>query len=499
MSLRVRLTVAYALFFALALFLLDTGLYIGARHLLLQNVLDELHIGSRLIQHEYQSDNHTLTDPAAIDIISLRPPQFKDVEEPELYVQVADAKGDIVSRSSNLRGDTLPLNNTFVTRAMNGTDNSMIQRVGSARVLSLVVPLRVSSHTVGVLQVAQSLRQIDRFLNTLLWAFIGGGVIALVAAARGSDWLARAALQPIDKVRATAERILSAADLKERVPETPIDDEFGRLTHTINRMLERIERLFTVQQRFTADIAHDLRTPLAAIRGNLEVLRRGAITNPLLLEESLHDMESEVSRLTRMTNDIVALAQVDAGVKIQRETVQLDDLILEVYRDLRSLCGTHQFHVDLQAQIAIEGDRDRIKQALVNLVGNAFQHTPPQSTVMLRLCHDDEWVKLAVADDGPGIPAEDQPALFDRFYQVDQARSHGGAGLGLAIVKWVAEAHNGRVWVESAAHQGTTFILAFPLRQGATDAGATVTQIYDHRMTVSHANPASAFDSARPN
>jgi signal transduction histidine kinase len=255
------------------------------------------------------------------------------------------------------------------------------------------------------------------------------------------------------------------------VPVPPAPDELQRLTTTVNELLARLEGLFSAQRRFVADVSHELRTPLAAMQGNLEVLDRGAARDPELLAESLADMRREVARLIRMANDLLLLAQSEAGVQLRDEPIELDTLLLEVHRELRPLAGAVQLRLGHEDQIIVQGDRDRIKQALLNLGINALQHTPSGGTVTLGLARQDAYAILTVTDTGNGIAANDLPYIFDRFYRADRSRSRhqGGAGLGLAIVKWVAEAHSGRVEVASTPGAGSQFSLLLPLNTEAAN------------------------------
>jgi two-component system, OmpR family, sensor kinase len=287
----------------------------------------------------------------------------------------------------------------------------------------------------------------------------------LLTAARGGAWLTRAAFKPIDEVTRTAQSIVSAEDLSRRVPVPPAQDELQRLTVTVNDLLARLEGLFSAQRRFVADVSHELRTPLAAMQGNLEVLDRGAARDPELLAESLSDMRREVARLIRMANDLLLLAQSESGVQLRDEPIELDTLLLEVHRELRALAGDVQLRLGHEDQIVVQGDRDRVKQALLNLGVNALQHTPPGGMVTLGIARHDGYAALMVTDSGQGIGANDLPHIFDRFYRADRSRSRhqGGAGLGLAIVKWVAEAHHGHVEVTSTPGAGSQFRLLLPL------------------------------------
>jgi signal transduction histidine kinase len=181
-------------------------------------------------------------------------------------------------------------------------------------------------------------------------------------------------------------------------------------------------------------------------------------------------MRREVARLIRMANDLLLLAQSEAGVQLRHEPVELDTLLLEVHRELRPLANGVQLKIGEEDQIIVRGDRDRIKQALLNLGVNALQHTPAGGSVTLSLERQGELAALAVADSGTGIGSEDLPHIFHRFYRADRSRSRnrGGAGLGLAIVKWIAEAHGGQVAVESSPGVGSRFTILLPLADQAS-------------------------------
>jgi signal transduction histidine kinase len=214
-----------------------------------------------------------------------------------------------------------------------------------------------------------------------------------------------------------------------------------------------------------ADVSHELRTPLAAMQGNIEVLERGAARDPELLHESLTDMRREVGRLIRMTNDLLLLGQSETGIQLRREPVEIDTLLLEVLRELRPLAGEVKLRLGAEDQAMVLGDRDRLKQALLNLGVNALQHTQSEGTVTLSLELQDARVAIAVADTGAGIAPELLPHVFQRFFRADPSRNRnrGGAGLGLSIVKWIAEAHGGEARAESTLGVGSTFTLLLPL------------------------------------
>jgi signal transduction histidine kinase len=203
------------------------------------------------------------------------------------------------------------------------------------------------------------------------------------------------------------------------------------------------------------------------MRGNLELLRRGVTRDPATLDESFAAMEREVNRLVRLASDLLLLAQAETGAILRHEPVALDELVLEVVRELAPLADRVALTPDVAEQVEALGDRDRIKQAVLNMTINALQHSPPDGRVRVALTREGLRARLSVSDSGAGIGAEDLPRVFDRFYRADKARSRvkGGAGLGLAIVKWVAEAHGGTVEACSSLGQGSQFILWLPLEQ----------------------------------
>jgi signal transduction histidine kinase len=279
------------------------------------------------------------------------------------------------------------------------------------------------------------------------------------------SWLA---LRPIDRVTQTAGRIVHAQDLGQRLAVPTTDDEVGRLVSTFNAMLERLDRLFQAQQRLGADVSHELRTPLTTIRGNVALLRRGAADDPAERAVALDAIEDEVDRMSRLVADLLVLAQAEAGMKLEKQPVELDTLILEVYRQAQLMSAARfpvgervAIRLGHEDQALVEGDPDRLKQLLLNLVDNALKYTPAGGTVSLSLYRDEGGVRVSVEDTGVGIPPDVLPHIFDRFYRA-QREGRKGVGLGLSIACWIAEAHGGRLSVESQVGQGTIFTLWLP-------------------------------------
>jgi signal transduction histidine kinase len=278
--------------------------------------------------------------------------------------------------------------------------------------------------------------------------------------------LARRALRPVDDITRTAMAIYQADNLDQRVVVPAANDEVGRLSQAFNEMLDRLAKLFHAQQRLVADVSHEMRTPLTVIRGNVDLLRAIGCAD----RESLDALTRESERMTRLVGDLLLLSQADAGVlPMHFQTVALDRVIPDVERSGLVL-ATNRVAVDVHAEpgLVIQADPDRLSQVLLNLIDNAIKHTPDGGRVTLAATASyNGYVRISVSDTGVGIPEQDIPFVFERFYRVDKSRSraNGGSGLGLSIANSIVQAHNGRIVVSSRAGQGTTFDVYLPQTQ----------------------------------
>jgi signal transduction histidine kinase len=343
---------------------------------------------------------------------------------------------------------------------------------GAAHLRVLTQPIITSDQKVlGHLQVGARLNNIDLVKSLLLLTLATVGTFSVVLSAGVVTLTVGRALRPIEAVTNAALQITRADDLSRRVPLTgPSTDEVGRLVTAFNSTLERIEKLFNSQRRFLADVSHELRTPLTAIRGNVDLMRR--MKDLPADQESLDAIQSEAERMSRLVGDLLMLAQAESGnLPIARNDVELDTLLLDVYQQGRVLAGTRvTLNLGEEDQALAYGDRDKLKQVLLNLVSNAIKYTPAGGHVTMGLARVNGWARFTVADTGVGIPPEDLPHVFDRFYRVDKSRTRAagtpsGSGLGLSIAKWIAQAHGGRLEVSSQLGKGSVFSLWLPLAE----------------------------------
>ncbi len=341
------------------------------------------------------------------------------------------------------------------------------------RVLSK--PLIINGAVRGYIQTGSSLGTVDAAIDRLMRIMLIGGTLTLLISLLLGDYLTRQALQPVDTIAQAAQQITAADDLSRRIPYSGPDDELGQLTRTFNKTLGRLEQLFNVQRRFVADVSHEMRTPLTTIRGNVDLMRRYG-HDPEIMPEMIDAIDDEARRMSRLVEDLLLLAKADAGrLSLEKTVVSIDTLLLEVYNQAQILSEDKvTLGVGQIDQAHVLGDPDRIKQLLLNLVSNSIKYTPDGGKITLGIRRVDGSVHVDVTDTGIGIPEEDLPHIFDRFYRVDKARSRaqGGTGLGLSIAQWIAQAHGGRLNVKSTFGEGSTFTLTLPvvLQHTAHDA-----------------------------
>ncbi len=455
MSLRLRLTLLYSTLIGGILLLFGSAVYILISITLLNEVDNTLATTVQDIIKVTQVDSSGAV--SAINLPSLE-------LTANTYVQVWGKDGKLKSSSPGISNMRVSLDPVGLQSRYPVYHENTVQGI-HLRVLS--VPLQLGKHPIAVVQVAASLTVLDSARNNLLNILLVSAILAIALAAAGS-WLVLArALAPLDVVTETAQAINRADDLSRRIPyKGPETDEIGRLIASFNQTLERLETLFTSQQRLLADVSHELRTPLTVIKGSVDLMRR----MKKLDEESLISIDQEAGRLTRLVGGLLLLAQAESGrLSLNMKPVELDTLMLEVFHEMRILAGGKvTIRVADIDEVQVLGDRDRLKQVLLNLVANAVQYTPPGGEVFMSLARIGDQARVIVRDTGPGIPAQDLPFIFERFYRAEKSRTRSrgsGFGLGLSIAQWIVENHDGTIKVESQEGQGTTFAIWLPIRE----------------------------------
>lgn len=293
--------------------------------------------------------------------------------------------------------------------------------------------------------------------------------VALLMAGLGGWLLARQSLAPVVDMAERARRI-GSENLDQQLPVVNPRDELGRLAAAFNELLARLNSAFAQQREFMADASHELRTPLTVMHAAAGVTLKQPHRDEGEYREAIEMLDEQTRRLARIVNDMFVLARADTGsYPLRKTTLYLNDLLEEVARAGSMLASGKGVRVEAadSPEVTFHGDEDLLRRMLLNLVDNAVRHTPPGGLVGLSLTRQPGLHVIAVSDTGPGIPAEAQPRIFERFYRADKARSRaeaadGGAGLGLAIASWIAQAHGGSLELARSDRDGTTFLVKLP-------------------------------------
>lgn len=328
------------------------------------------------------------------------------------------------------------------------------------------------------LVILQSLRAQQEMLEGVTSTFTWVIPIAIVLASVGGYFLARKSLAPVVAMSSQAGRI-GAANLHERLAVQNDRDELGHLAQSFNSLLDRLSQSFERQQRFMADASHELRTPVAILRGESEVALSQQVRSLEEYRESLGVLHQEAERLTHIVEDLFTLTRADAGqYPLQPRDFYLDELVGECVHSARTLAFAKKISLNFEeaSESPIHADESLVRRMILNLLDNAIKYTSKGGRVTVTCSRAGQEYVLSITDTGGGIPADLQPRIFERFFRADKARSRaehdgGGAGLGLSISRWIAEAHHGRLELTRSDSVGSTFTAYLPAGPSPSAAG----------------------------
>ncbi len=400
------------------------------------------------------------------------PPHMGPAYEKAVRVKSEDGSVD-VSTGNLERGPQLRTDPALEARAFSGVVSFGDARRGDTLYRCVYYPFRDSDGRKLVAMVAIPKAPLDRTLRSLLLALGACLAVGSASAAWGATRLARHLTRPLERI-ADGARAVGGASLSARIPDVSPDAELREVTAILNEMLGRLEAAFETERRFMADASHELRSPLANVRGTIEVaLRRPR--SPEEYRDTLAVSLAELDRISRLVNALLTLSRTDAGqFPFTFVPCQLPAVAEETVKAHAVRAAERSVRLVLAAPEPVEApaDPERLREVLDNLVDNALRYAPPGSAVVVSVRREGDRARLAVQDSGPGLPPEMRAYVFDRFYRADpsRARNSGGAGLGLAIAKAIVTAHRGRLSVESALGQGSTFTVDLPIErlEGAT-------------------------------
>jgi heavy metal sensor kinase len=453
LSIRTRLTIWYAALVAIILVVLGIGVLLSASWGLRKAADEELTSGidgvatflrHKLDIHEMNNLNEELREHSAL---LPRGKMFRVSNADESVVYEPDAMTVVTS---------------IVPRPGESRKASVVIRGRSYRTISRFAT--VGSY-VFLIQVAVDQTEYKELTMGLAWILILSVPLAGLLSAFAGYWMSGRALSPIHQITQTTNSI-DARSLSLRLPLLGTNDELDRLSATINRMLDRIATSYERIAQFTGDASHELRTPVALIRSNAELLLMRPDNHPRV-QQGLSDIVSESSYMTRLIADLLTLARSgNEDLATPMELLELNDVVREILERAQSLAATRNIAIDYiphSQVVPLKGNQSMIERILMILIDNAVRYTPRAGRIWIETWVTSEYCGFIVRDTGIGIAAIDQERIFERFFRVDTARTprDGGYGLGLSIAKSLIEFHGGTVYVESEIDKGSSFRVSF--------------------------------------
>lgn len=462
-SIRFALTLWYALALTVVLLLFSALLYLTIRAQFYSEVDRELlqvadSVASSTFE-PFRANPSSALDQVLEDFLGTR--------YSGKLVQLAKADGTIQFRSRLLQGRSLPIGTSVIRTAQRGVMSYRTQgELASVPVRYITAPVMANGSLVAIVQVGQQLDAASEVLRELRVILVICIPLSLLVVGGGGWFLAGRALRPMDIIARNAEKI-DDKHLDNRLEILNPNDEIGRLTAAFNRTLDRLQLAFTRTKRFSVDVSHELRTPLTILKGETEVGMKWA-KEPDEFREILCNNLEEINRMTGIIEFLLEISRIEEGRhSLMFEAVHLGELLEELRDSLlpQAVARDLQLSLDEMPAAQVRADRQRLRQLFHQLVHNAIQFTPAGGSVRLSLQIAGQQASAQIVDTGAGIPKEDIPFIFDRFYRVDKARNRaqGGSGLGLALVKTLVDAHGGSIAVASTLGLGSTFTVTLPL------------------------------------
>jgi heavy metal sensor kinase len=454
---RLRLTLWYGAMFAAAAALLSFSSWWMLRQTVAATEYHELQERAEDVQLVLKQFGPGFS----LDVLRQKFADIYAVKDDGKYLQIIDDQGNWIFRSKRMIAEGLW---PSVPHQLPSQGTTVEFHQGTRYVHVLTYPIFVNGHAYSVqtgIALNKSMVLLETFRRQLLMLTPAVLIVALI----GGHFMSRKALAPVAAIAIEARRI-NDRNLDVRLPITFTRDEIAHLSETLNQMLERVESGVRSIREFTANAAHELRTPLALIRTEVEV----ALSMSRSAEEykdTCEHVQLETVRMTNLIDGLLMLARVDAGTEpLHFETIDATQLVRETGDAWKNAMNLALLNFDVETttpSLLILADRNGLQRLLTILLDNAARYTPPGGSVNLKLTHEADQAVFTVDDTGIGIAPEHQMKVFDRFYRVDRGRStSGGSGLGLALAKWVAERHGSKILLESATSQGSTFSFSIP-------------------------------------
>lgn len=466
-SLRGRLTFWYVLAIPILIFALT---FTAQRIMVtsLQKSLEgDLAERAEVVAAAIRSDSRSEPQNYADILEGLIEHQFLSVP---LFLRISNLEGNVITTFGDIPKPIIPSLDRQLNLADTGGrrfDNIKIRGVEAIRAYTMAVNDPRTSKTLALVQTGESLAQVAAAQGRLLRYTIIEGVIGSLLTLLVGMLILYRGFRPLDRILRRV-REIQTHNLQAGLPEEPRPPELQQLANSLNTMWQRLDLAFRARQSFVANVSHDLRTPLTALQGQIDIL----LMQPSLngeTRDSLERMSKEVRRLVRMTNNLLLNAQLEASPALVPEVVNLRELLEDVIAEVWVLAEHLELTLVAPEDVVVTGDYDLLKQMVLNVVDNAIKFTPGGGRVALTLIRQGDQAIIEVSDSGRGIPEVHLPRVMEPFYKADASRgaASGGAGLGLAIVKQIVELHNGQVEIQSQEGVGTLVSVGLPASSAA--------------------------------
>jgi len=472
LPLRARLGLLYTVLLIFSVVLVGFFSYWNIWQLFINNKSVHLRARAKPIIEHWISDNNL--DKAASPQLKLNPQNAfvlaRDLTSRDTVAIVLNQNGEVITNGRRLPEEPEPPlpNKNYIFRALSG-ENEITYRdyVKGKPVLVLLIPLRpkpASPQIFGVIQMSTLLTDIKEILFQHGAMLISLMAIILIIGIAAGFWLINISLKDLQALVRSCDQI-SKGDLFQQVPVRNPTDEIGRLAVAFNKMVEKLRATFEAQKRFVANAAHELMTPLTALRGSLEVLLRGAQDDPSAMVRLSKGMYREVNRLIKLCEQLLGLYRLESLVNVHKQSIALSDFFNDFKLQAKILAQGRPIIIQSGPDVKILADPNLLKQVLLNLLSNALRYSPPDTPVVIGWKVLAEQVEIWISDKGRGMDKETLSRIFEPFYQGKNRPESGdkGLGLGLTLAKTMIEAHGGTIRVESKINHGTTVYFTLPL------------------------------------
>lgn len=442
-----RLTTNYTLFFFITLIVMSGITLFSVKYYIYNQSFSRLENINQTIQHTLKI-NETLTNADINDISQMN-------ENIDLNIRKNDK---IIFSTSETYNFNIPKDKTVTPKSFEIGENDIIYNNDEFK--------NVNNDVLHI-QIIKDMANEEEFITVLFWILVIINIVAFLVSIVLGFFMSRRALQPIEKITNQA-KMISVSDLSKRINIDGPDDELKRLAETFNTMISSIEYGYEKQNRFALDASHELATPLTVIKGYIDIIGRWGKDDPEVLEEAIGSIKKEITNMTKLLDKLLFLAKNDNEItQIEKTKFWLNELIIEVVKENKLIHKDISVYYDINNTVLVYADGRLIKQMMRAIIDNSIKYSKEACEIVINSKSLKEKFEIRISDNGIGIPPEELPHIFDRFYRVDKARTRdlGGSGLGLSIVKWIAEKHGGSVKAESVLGQGTSIIIDIPINK----------------------------------